>query len=82
MLAQVKIVLAASEGTFGGISTSYYDLWLVENDKIAGHWDVMRPVRMSPLDRIKKEKLNADCDAILSVTANDTIKNPRKARWS
>ena len=44
VLAQGNYVLAVSEGTFGGAPTSYYDLWRVENGKIAEHWDVMETV--------------------------------------
>ena len=44
VLAQGNYVLAVSEGTFGGASTSYYDLWRVENGKIAEHWDVMETI--------------------------------------
>ena len=44
VLAQGDYVLAVSEGTFGGAPTSYYDLWRVENGKIAEHWDVMEPI--------------------------------------
>ena len=44
VLAQGDIVLAVSEGTFGGAPTSYYDLWRVENGKIAEHWDVMETI--------------------------------------
>ena len=44
VLAQGNFVLAVSEGTFGGAPTSYYDLWRVENDKIAEHWDVMETI--------------------------------------
>ena len=44
VLAQGKFVLAVSEGTFGGVPTSYYDLWRVENGKIAEHWDVMETI--------------------------------------
>ena len=44
VLAQGNFVLAVSEGTFGGAPTSYYDLWRVENGKIAEHWDVMEPI--------------------------------------
>ena len=39
-----NFVLAVSEGTFGGAPTSYYDLWRVENGKIAEHWDVMETI--------------------------------------
>ena len=44
VLAQGDYVLAVSEGTFGGAPTSYYDLWRVEDGKIAEHWDVMEPI--------------------------------------
>ena len=44
VLAQGSFVLAVSEGTFGGAHTSYYDLWRVENGKIAEHWDVMETI--------------------------------------
>lgn len=44
VLAQGSYVLAVSEGTFGGAPTSYYDLWRVENGKIAEHWDVMETI--------------------------------------
>ena len=41
VLAQGDFVLAVSEGTFGGTPTSYYDLWRVENGKIAEHAQLM-----------------------------------------
>lgn len=41
VLADGNFGLAVSEGTFGGASTTYYDLFRVENGKIAEHWDVM-----------------------------------------
>lgn len=44
VLAQGNYVLAVSEGTFGGTPTAYYDLWRVENGKIAEHWDVMETI--------------------------------------
>lgn len=44
VLAQGDMVLAVSEGTFGGAPTSYYDLWRIENGKIAEHWDVMETI--------------------------------------
>ena len=46
-------MLAVSEGTFGGAPTSYYDLWRVENGKIAEHWDVMETIADSPPGRIR-----------------------------
>ena len=44
VLAQGNYVLAVSEGTFGGAPTSYYDLWRIENGKVAEHWDVMEAI--------------------------------------
>lgn len=41
ILADGNYGLAVSEGSFGGAHTSYYDLFRVENGKIAEHWDVM-----------------------------------------
>ena len=44
VLAEGDMVLAVSKGTFGGKPTSSYDLWRIENDKIAEHWDVMETI--------------------------------------
>ena len=44
VLAQGNFVLAVSEGTFSGAPTSYYDLWRVEDGRIAEHWDVMETI--------------------------------------
>lgn len=44
VLADGNFVLAVSEGTYGGKPTCYYDLWRVENSKIAEHWDVMETI--------------------------------------
>ena len=44
ILAEGNYVFAVSEGTFGGNPMSYYDLFRVENGKIAEHWDVMQPI--------------------------------------
>ena len=44
VLAQGNFVLAVSEGTFGGAPTSYYDLWRVEDGRIAEHWDVLETI--------------------------------------
>lgn len=41
VLADGDMGLALSEGTFGGEPTAYFDLFRVENSKIAEHWDVM-----------------------------------------
>lgn len=44
VLAEGNYGLAVSEGTFAGKPTSYYDLFRVENGKIAEHWDVMETI--------------------------------------
>ncbi|MDO4913580.1 MAG: nuclear transport factor 2 family protein [Bifidobacteriaceae bacterium] len=44
VLAQGDYVLAVSEGTFANAPTSFYDLWRIENGKIAEHWDVMETI--------------------------------------
>ena len=41
VLADGDYALACSEGTFGGVPTTYYDLFRVEKGFIAEHWDVM-----------------------------------------
>lgn len=41
VLADGDYALACSEGNFGGVPTTYYDLFRVENGFIAEHWDVM-----------------------------------------
>jgi predicted SnoaL-like aldol condensation-catalyzing enzyme len=41
VLADGDYALVCSEGTFGGVPTTYYDLFRVENGFIAEHWDVM-----------------------------------------
>lgn len=48
-----NFVLVISEGAFAGQPTSYYDLFRVENGKIAEHWDVMEPI--APKDQWKHE---------------------------
>lgn len=44
VLGQGNFVLVVSEGTFGDVPTAYYDLFRVENGKIAEHWDVMETI--------------------------------------
>lgn len=44
VLGEGNMVLAISEGQFAGEPTSYYDLFRVENGKIAEHWDVMETI--------------------------------------
>ncbi|MGI1819011.1 nuclear transport factor 2 family protein [Lactobacillus johnsonii] len=44
VLAQGNFVLGMSEGSFANAPTAYYDLFRVENGKIAEHWDVMETI--------------------------------------
>ncbi|MCL1056790.1 nuclear transport factor 2 family protein [Shewanella gelidimarina] len=44
ILGEGNFVLAISEGRFAGKPTSYYDLFRIENGKIAEHWDVMETI--------------------------------------
>jgi predicted SnoaL-like aldol condensation-catalyzing enzyme len=44
ILAEGAFVLVVTEGTFGDGNTSFYDLFRVQNGKIAEHWDVVEEV--------------------------------------
>lgn len=44
VLGEGNFILTISEGTFGDKHTSFYDLFRVENGKIAEHWDVMETI--------------------------------------
>lgn len=44
VLGEGNFVLVVSEGHFGESYNSFYDLFRVENGKIAEHWDVIEPL--------------------------------------
>jgi predicted SnoaL-like aldol condensation-catalyzing enzyme len=44
VLGEGNFVLVVSEGHFGKDHNSFYDLFRVENGKIAEHWDVIEPI--------------------------------------
>lgn len=44
ILGDGNFVLAVSEGTFAGRHTAFYDLFRIENHKIAEHWDVIETI--------------------------------------
>lgn len=44
VLGEGDIVLVASEGTFAGKPTAFYDLFRVENGKVAEHWDTIETI--------------------------------------
>ena len=44
VLGEGNFVLTVSEGQIGGVHSSFYDLFRVENGKIAEHWDTIEPI--------------------------------------
>ena len=44
VLSEGNFVLVVSEGRFGGQHTSFYDLFRVQNGKIAEHWDTLETI--------------------------------------
>ena len=44
VLGEGNFILVVSEGEFAGKPTSFYDLFRVENGKIAEHWDTMETI--------------------------------------
>ncbi|RAR40693.1 nuclear transport factor 2 family protein [Paenibacillus sp. MDMC362] len=44
VVAEGNFVLTVSEGTLGGTHTSFYDLFRVENGKVAEHWDILETI--------------------------------------
>ncbi|SFD42204.1 nuclear transport factor 2 family protein [Algibacter pectinivorans] len=44
VLGEGNFVLSVSEGTFAGNPTSFYDLFRIENGKIAEHWDTIETI--------------------------------------
>lgn len=44
VLGEGDFVLVASEGQFAGKATSFYDLFRVQNGKIAEHWDTIEAI--------------------------------------
>lgn len=44
VIGQGNFVLVVSEGQLGGKHTSFYDLFRVENGKIAEHWDTLETI--------------------------------------
>jgi predicted SnoaL-like aldol condensation-catalyzing enzyme len=44
VLGEGEFVLVVGEGQFNGEPTSFYDLFRVENGKIAEHWDVVETI--------------------------------------
>lgn len=53
ILGEGNFVLAVSEGDFGGQHVAFYDLFRLDNGKIAEHWDVIEPI--PPQDQWKNQ---------------------------
>jgi predicted SnoaL-like aldol condensation-catalyzing enzyme len=48
IIADGEFVFTQGEGTLGGVPTAFYDIFRVENGKLAEHWDVVfaKPARL------------------------------------
>ncbi|MES2073517.1 MAG: nuclear transport factor 2 family protein [Pseudomonadota bacterium] len=44
LLAEGSFVLVVAEGSFGGRPSAYYDLYRIQNGKIAEHWDTIEAI--------------------------------------
>lgn len=44
ILGEGNFVLVIAEGSFGDLPTAYYDLYRIENGKIAEHWDTLETI--------------------------------------
>jgi predicted SnoaL-like aldol condensation-catalyzing enzyme len=44
VLGEGNFVLVVSEGSFGGVATSFFDLFRIENETIAEHWDTIEAI--------------------------------------
>jgi predicted SnoaL-like aldol condensation-catalyzing enzyme len=44
ILGEGNFVLVITEATFGGVPTGIYDLYRIENGKIAEHWDTLQEI--------------------------------------
>lgn len=44
ILGEGNFVLVVAEATFGGVPTGIYDLFRIENNKIAEHWDTLETI--------------------------------------
>lgn len=53
VLGEGNFVLVLSEGLISGTNSAFYDLYRVENDRIAEHWDVIETIP-SPYNRMNE----------------------------
>jgi predicted SnoaL-like aldol condensation-catalyzing enzyme len=53
VIGEGNFVLTLSEGELGGKPTAFFDLFRVENGKVAEHWDVLETI--PPQDQWQNE---------------------------
>jgi len=58
VLGEGNFVLTVSEGQIGGVHSSFYDLFRVENGKIAEHWDTIEPITSKETWKNQNGKFN------------------------
>lgn len=58
VLGEGNFVLVISEGTFADTASSFYDLFRVENGKIAEHWDIIESILPEDQRKNKNGKFN------------------------
>jgi predicted SnoaL-like aldol condensation-catalyzing enzyme len=58
ILGEGNFVLSVSEGSFANQPTSFYDLFRIEDGKIAEHWDVIEPILPSTEHKNANGKFN------------------------
>ena len=44
ILGEGNFILVVAEATFGGVPTGIYDLFRIEDGKIAEHWDTLQAI--------------------------------------
>jgi hypothetical protein len=58
VLGEGNFVLTVSEGQIDGVHSSFYDLFRVENGKIAEHWDTIEPIASKETWKNQNGKFN------------------------
>ncbi|MEM9361146.1 MAG: hypothetical protein AAGA43_00855 [Bacteroidota bacterium] len=58
ILGEGNFVLAVSEGSFADQPTSFYDLFRIENGKIAEHWDIIETILPAEAHKNNNGKFN------------------------
>ena len=58
VLGEGNFVLSVSEGQFAGKHTSFYDLFRIENGKIAEHWDIIETILPASEHKNENGKFN------------------------